>query len=101
MSERIPTVVVIPTRYQGRMLVSMLGAILSDNCVDKVLIYDNGADKSYTKILYDLKCDKIMIYDAPDLSVYQMWNRGWKWAKEHYDKVNIAILNDDVFFWYS
>jgi hypothetical protein len=96
----IPTVVVIPTRYQSRMLISLMGSVLSDPSVIKVIIFNNNCSEGYSKILEDLKNDsKVEVVVTPQLSVYQMWNWGWKMAKLYSEKVNVAILNDDVFFW--
>jgi len=99
---RIPTVVIIPIRFQAESLIKLLGSVLSDYSVDKIILYDNGSEGAVGTVLHKLKYmyPKITTYEASGKGIYQMWNMGWKAALGYAEgPVNVAILNDDCFFW--
>jgi len=94
------TIVVIPTRFQIYPLCTLLGSIDTDPSVTRILIYDNGHRGFSKEVLLNLSYSpKITIVESPDLSIYQMWNAGWRNALEHSgdNPVNVAFLNDDCY----
>lgn len=99
---KIPTVVVIPTRFQIGPLLDLSHTLLKDSYVDVILVLDNGhSTENHIKLLQmeQEAFDKFHVYKLPNRSIYQLWNWGWKYARGFAGKnkpVNIAFLNDDV-----
>lgn len=79
----IPTVAVIPTRYEPERLQALLAIVRPD--VDLTLVMDNGHEPPVP--------DSV---DCRGDGLYRMWNRGWQAARAHSGTVNVAILNDDI-----
>jgi len=96
-----PIVAVVPTRFDTTYLLRLLPS-LGD--IEMLYIMDNGLDSDRLSYLQQELLSNSTIRDAtiihcPELSIYQMWNLGWDAAiKDFGPKVNIAILNDDIYF---
>lgn len=79
----IPTVVVIPTRYDQPRLRRLLDVVTPEA---NPIILDNGHEPA-------LAGD---VVDARGMGLYSMWNLGWQTARERHPRVNVAVLNDDI-----
>lgn len=83
----IPTVAVIPSRYERRRLQALALPLRREA---DVIVFDNGHEPP-------LVDPRITIIDARGDGIYRMWNRGWQLARERWPgKVNVAVLNDDI-----
>lgn len=87
----IPTIVVIPSRYQRRSLTALVDQCLRNKCVLRVLVYDNGYEPAFFHA-----DERVTIIDARGWSLYRMWNAGWDVARSMPKECNVSILNDDV-----
>jgi GT2 family glycosyltransferase len=83
---RIPTVVVIPSRYEPSRLVALALPLLREA---EVIVLDNGHEPPLDE-------PRLTVVDARGDGIYRMWNRGWQMALERHNPVNVAILNDDI-----
>jgi hypothetical protein len=79
--------VAIPTRYDSRRILSLISSVLRDDCVEKVLVLDNGHEVPITST--DLRVEVI---DCKGLNIYQMWNVAFKACPSQH----LALINDDV-----
>lgn len=79
----IPTVAVIPTRYEEARLRALLDVVTPEATP---IILDNGHEPP-------IRGD---VVDTRGLGLYAQWNLGWRLAVERYGTVNIAVLNDDI-----
>lgn len=79
----IPTIVVIPTRYQPERVLALVKTIRRE--VDEVILIDNGHDEPLRGSI-----------DGRGMGLYAMWNWGWEIARSRSTAVNVAILNDDI-----
>jgi hypothetical protein len=86
----IPTIVVIPSRYQRRSLTALIDQCLRNGSVLRVLVYDNGYEPPYSH-----PDKRVTVVDARGWQLYRMWNTGWDFARR-YGKANVVVLNDDV-----
>jgi hypothetical protein len=84
---RIPTVAVIPSRYEPKRLRALAYPLMREA---EVIILDNGHEPPLRS-----KNPRLRVVDARGDSIYRMWNRGWEIARER-GPVNVAILNDDI-----
>jgi GT2 family glycosyltransferase len=92
--DRVPIVVVIPTRYDIDMLENLLPSMKD---ADEIIVLDNGLSKEkYTKLMQSdaRRMGNFWILPTEGLSIYQMWNLGWAM----YPNTHLAILNDDIYF---
>lgn len=78
----IPTIAVIPSRYEPDRLRALLDIITPEA---NVIVLDNGHEPPIAGAV-----------DARGMGIYAMWNRGWQMALEIANPVNVAILNDDI-----
>jgi hypothetical protein len=100
-----PNYIVIPTKYVN-YLYSIVENLNAADVFDHLFIFDNGvSDKEKLSGILELDTfeSRIAILDTPDLSIYQMWNKGWLLSAEDalnqgQDRFNIAFLNDDIYF---
>jgi hypothetical protein len=83
----IPTVAVIPSRYEPARLKMLLRIVKPEA---DVIVLDNGHEPA-------LKTgdSRVCIVDARGDGIYRMWNRGWEMARSR-GVVNVAVLNDDI-----
>lgn len=79
----IPTIVVIPTRYQPDRVQALVNVIRSE--VAEVILIDNGHFEPLPGSI-----------DGRGKGIYAMWNWGWEIARSRSTAVNVAILNDDI-----
>ena len=79
----IPTIVVIPTRFEPERVLSLVKVIRPD--VAEVILLDNGHEPPLPGSI-----------DGRGLGIYRLWNWGWEIARSRSAAVNVAILNDDV-----
>lgn len=85
----IPTVVVIPSRYERKRLRRLVLPLLREA---QVIVLDNGHEPPLTPY-----GPQMTVVDAPGDSIYRMWNRGWQMARAQWPvRVNVAIINDDI-----
>lgn len=83
----IPTVAVIPSRYEPKRLMRLALSLVYDA---QVIVLDNGHETS-------IEHPRLIVVDARGDGIYRMWNRGWQMARERWPgKVNVAVLNDDI-----
>jgi hypothetical protein len=105
--QKIPNVVVIPTRdHAETYCANLIKQLLDQNEVDKLFIYDNRTTREGGKT--NLECvahwphedyyKKVVWRHTPSMSITQMWNHGWGSACVFglAGPVNIAFLNDDL-----
>lgn len=78
----IPTVAVIPTRYEPQRVRRLVRGIRYEA---EPLVFDNGHEPPLTDAI-----------DARGDGIYRMWNRGWEMARRRGPRVNVAVLNDDI-----
>ena len=78
----IPTIAVIPTRYEPDRLRALLDCITPEA---NVIVLDNGHEPPIPGTV-----------DTRGLGIYALWNLGWRLALERANPVNVAILNDDI-----
>lgn len=83
----IPTVAVIPSRYEPARLRKLVASIIPDA---DVIVLDNGHEPPL-----ESWHPRLRIVDARGDGIYRMWNRGWQMAIEH-GPANVAVLNDDI-----
>lgn len=84
----IPTVAVIPSRYEPKRVAALAGELVAEA---EVIILDNGHEPRLTS-----RDPRLTVVDARGDGVYRMWNRGWQMALERARPVNVAVLNDDI-----
>ncbi len=82
----IPTIVVIPTRYEPDRLRRLLRSMRGEA---DLLVFDNGHEPP-------LAVRHVTVIDARGDGLYHIWNRGWQMARERHPIVNVAVLNDDI-----
>lgn len=78
----IPTIAVVPTRYEPDRLRALLDLITPEA---NVIVLDNGHEPPIAGTV-----------DTRGMGIYAMWNLGWRIALERHPVVNVAILNDDI-----
>lgn len=101
--KRFPTIVIIPTKYAIDHLLNLLERIKLDD-IDQIVILDNGHTKENWARIYNWGQKNIWleIFKVPTMTIYEMWNWGWKYAKGYaglHIGVNVAFLNDDIDIW--
>jgi hypothetical protein len=84
----IPTVVVIPSRYEPARLKALLRVVKQEA---EVIVLDNGHEPPLTTTDH-----RVCLVDARGRGIYSMWNQGWRMALERANPVNVAVLNDDI-----
>lgn len=84
----IPTVAVIPSRYEPQRLRALVEQLVAEA---EVIVLDNGHEPPLTS--FD---PRVRVVDARGDGIYRMWNRGWQLARELAPVVDVAILNDDI-----
>jgi hypothetical protein len=83
----IPTVAVIPSRYEPARLKVLLRVVKQEA---DVIVLDNGHEPPLVT-----SDPRVCLVDARGDSIYRMWNRGWEMARQR-GLVNVAVLNDDI-----
>ena len=86
----IPTVAVIPTRFEPERLYALLDIVSHD--VDDMIVLDNGHEPP----LAPGKLHNGDLVDVRGMGLYSIWNLGWRTALEYGNPVNVCILNDDI-----
>lgn len=79
----IPTIAVIPTRYEPDRVLALVKSIRRD--VDEIILLDNGHEPPLPGSI-----------DGRGMGIYRLWNWGWEIARSRAPRVNVAILNDDI-----
>lgn len=79
----IPTIAVIPTRYEPERVLRLVEVIRPD--VAEIVLLDNGHRAPLPGSI-----------DSRGIGLYRMWNMGTDIARSRSAAVNVAILNDDI-----
>lgn len=83
----IPTVAVIPSRYEPDRILRLARSLTHEA---EVIVLDNGHEPPLDEH------PPLTIVNARGDGIYRMWNRGWQMARSYGPMVNVAVLNDDI-----
>lgn len=97
--DAIPNVVVIPMKDRLDLTLQLVEQLAEQGEADAVFIYDNGSSAETREQLRTMTWPaglKLMVFDATDANIHEMWNRGLALALANAQPCNVAILNNDL-----
>lgn len=92
------TIAAIPTKNKIEWTAPLIEHLLLAEELDEVWLYDNGSTDITKEWIHNrLQIDKRLVYvESSNMRLYDMWNHMIKTASVLDDKVNLAILNNDI-----
>lgn len=90
-----PTFAIIPVKDKLEYTQNVVEQLREQGGCDGIFVYDNGSGAETHKWLAD-QAD-LLVYDAPDAGIHQMWNAGIEEALHRSGgRCNILFLNNDL-----
>lgn len=98
--QKIPNVVVIPTRdHADTLCCDLITQLLDQDETDKIFVYDNrNSLDGVSKLRHEWPGAPVIVFSTPSWTITKMWNHGWASALVFGldGPVNVAFLNDDI-----
>lgn len=91
-----PTFIVTPFKDEPETTLKFLQMLKYEE-FEHCLLYDNGStEKNRQYILNNIEDERILYNYAPNMTIYEMWNDGWRIAGSYDYYVNVAFFNNDI-----
>lgn len=94
------TFVVIPFKDEPELTRAVLHDLKKSGGYDCIFLIDNGStEQNFRDIQESIQRDEnIKLIINPKRGIYQMWNQGWKLAREmsNGESYNVCFLNNDI-----
>lgn len=90
------TVAVIPMKDRADLTAALVDDLVAQGEVTRIIVMDNGSTEPATAEWFASLPDRVWVVDAAGMNLHQMWNAGVSRALSFGERVNVAILNNDI-----
>lgn len=90
------TVAVIPMKDRADLSAALVDELVAQGDADRIIVMDNGSTEPETAEWFASLPDNVWVVDAAGWNLHKMWNEGVGRALSFGERVNVALLNNDI-----